>query len=329
VRSQFACGHKHTGIPLYVTLRNVPDTVSKAIVGTPAQWRAAGVTAAQLRSLTRHGDLVQVRRGVYATRKAVTAAADDPRRAIALQVSAIRASVGRQVVGSHGSAALIHGFGLLNQPSRELVTLTCPRQRRSRSRTTAGVLFHAAELPQTHVTRAYGTRVTTPARTVIDLARTLPFMEAVVVADSALHTGTTTRAELAGVCDACARWPGITRARDAVAFSNGLAESVLESCARVIFDSFGLEPPEIQVIIRGPGYTFRTDFLWEKSRTVVEADGLSKYTSQEDLRAQFRRDRLLRDAGYQVVHFTWRELFEAPATVIARIRGALDHPTPY
>ena len=45
--------------------------------------------------------------------------------------------------------------------------------------------------------------------------------------------------------------------------------------------------------------------------------------------AQFRRDRLLRDAGYKVVHFTWRELFESPKTVIDRIRKALAAPVPY
>jgi very-short-patch-repair endonuclease len=45
--------------------------------------------------------------------------------------------------------------------------------------------------------------------------------------------------------------------------------------------------------------------------------------------AQFRRDRLLRDVGYKVVHFTWRELFESPELVIARIRKALAAPSPY
>jgi very-short-patch-repair endonuclease len=45
--------------------------------------------------------------------------------------------------------------------------------------------------------------------------------------------------------------------------------------------------------------------------------------------AQFRRDRLLRDAGYKVVHFTWRELFDTPAAVVARIRKALADPAPY
>lgn len=282
-----------------------------------------------MRTLVRRGYLVRVRRGAFATRRAAAAAGNDPRIAHALQVAAVRAITGPDAVGSHQSAALIHGLGLLKKPSPKVVTLTCPPQRRRRSRAEAGIYFHRAELPGEHVTRACGTKVTTPARTVIDLARTLPFIDSVVVADSALHLGKTTKEELADVCGSCGRWPGTGRARRVVAFSDGRAESVLESCARVTFDAFGLESPQIQVTIRGTGFVFRADFCWEKRKTIAEADGLAKYTSREQMLAQFRRDRLLRDAGYKVVHFTWRELSGAPAAVVARVRKALADPTPY
>ena len=96
-----------------------------------------------------------------------------------------------------------------------------------------------------------------------------------------------------------------------------------------MFAEHGLEAPEVQVTIRGPGYFFRVDFCWEDRKTIAEADGLAKYTDREDMLSQFRRDRLLRDAGYKVIHFTWRELFESPEVVIARIRKALVAPSPY
>lgn len=312
-----------------VTLRDATDTLRKSTVGTSAQWRAAGVTPAQLRWLVRHGYLVHVRRGAFATRTAAAAAESDPRRSHALQVAAVRACVGRDAVGSHHSAALIHGFDLLSCPPPEVVTLTCPPPSRRRSRARAGVLFRSAELPGAHVTKACGTQVTTPARTVIDLARTLPFMESVALADSALRTRKTTTEELAHMCDDCARWPGIGRARHVVAFSDERAESVLESCARVTFHDLGLEPPELQVVVRGQDFVFRVDFCWERHKTIAEADGLAKYAAAEDMLAQFRRDRLLRDAGYKVVHFTWRELFDTPALVISRVRKAQADPTPY
>jgi Protein of unknown function (DUF559) len=312
-----------------VTVSNRSKTLRKRTIGTVGQWRADGLTAARLRYLIRQGYLVQVRRGVYVTRPAFTAVNSDPCRAHALQVAAVRTAVGRNVVGSHHSAALIHGLDLLKRPPAGTVEVTCRPPRRSRSRHIAGISFHNAALPDDHLIRAHGTSVTTAARTVIDLARALPFIEAVVVADSALRMRKTTKEELEDVCDACGRWRGITRARRAVAFSNGLAESVLESCARVIFDAYGLQAPEIQVTLRGPGFVFRVDFCWEEHKTIAEADGLAKYSGGEDMLAQFRRDRLLRDAGYKVVHFTWRELFESSETVIDRIRKALAAPTPY
>ena len=53
-----------------------------------------------------------------------------------------------------------------------------------------GVLVHIAALPAEHVVSYRGVLLTSVPRTVIDLARTLPFAQGVAVADSALHAGT-------------------------------------------------------------------------------------------------------------------------------------------
>ena len=70
-----------------------------------------------------------------------------------------------------------------------------------------------------HVVSCRGVPVTSVARTVVDLARVVPFAEGVAVADSALRdrltTGRTHRV-LAG----CARWPVNRRAREVTAFSD-------------------------------------------------------------------------------------------------------------
>jgi hypothetical protein len=286
-----------------------------------------GVTVSRMRSLVHSGDLVRVRYGVYATRQAVISTEGDPRRTHALQVAATVAAVGRDTAASHQSAAVIHGIELLTHP--RLVTLTRPPSRRGSRRRSDGILFHAAEVPAEHMTRLFGIRVTTAPRTVVDLARTSPFMAAVVAADSALRARMTTRAELEAMCEACGQWPGVRKARQVAAFSDSRAESVLESCARVVFRELGLEPPELQVTVCCDGSVFRVDFLWAQHRTIAEADGLAKYASRDDILAQFRRDRLLRDAGYKVVHFTWRELFESPELVVARIRAAFASRTPF
>ena len=299
-------------------------------MGTAAQWRTAGITSAQFRSLTRAGDLVRVRRGVYATRRAIESAGSDPLQDHALRVAGARASVGRHAVASHQSAALLHGIDLLHHPANGTVWLTRPPGRKAGQHIQHVHLF-SAELPARHVTTLYGVRVTTATRTVIDLARSLAYMEGVVAVDSALRLGKTTDLGLADVLRTCARWPGIDRARRVTAFSTENAESVLESCARVVFAEEGLPPPVLQAAIATADGEFigRVDFCWPAYRVIAEADGMAKYEDPRRARDQIMRDIRLRDAGYKVVHFTWAELFGTPERVIDRIRAAFAAPSSY
>ena len=104
-----------------------------------------------------------------------------------------------------------------------------------------------------------------------------------------------------------------------------LAESLLESIARVAFRSQGLPPPELQVYVGGEnGIVGRVDFLWRKYRTIAEVDGAKKYDSRSEAMYQLRRDARLRDAGFEVVHFDWREITQMPAEVAASIRAAFQ-----
>jgi hypothetical protein len=179
-------------------------------------------------------------------------------------------------------------------------------------------------LPGQQVTKRYGIAVTTAARTVADIARTTTFLEGVVVADAALYDRQASGSELRRVLDGCERWPGTGRARQVIDFADGLAESVLESCARVLFREYGLPSPELQVHITGRDRTMiaRVDFFWRRYGVIAETDGLLKYDSGERAIAERRRDRLLQEAGFEVVHVTWQELFGDPGRVAGpRPRG--------
>lgn len=313
-----------------VTLSDVPAAVRKKTVGTAGEWRAAGITPSQFRSLTRAGDLVRVRHGVYATRSAVESAAADPRQGHALRVAAARAAVGRQAIASHQSAAVLHGIDLLRDPGGDAVWLTRPPGQYSGLRL-EGIHLHSARLPEQHVMTLHGVRVTIATRTVLDLARSMPFMEGVVAADSALRLGKTTEVGLAEMLRSSARWPGADRARRVTDFSCEDAGSALESCARVVFAEAGLPTPVLQAAIANAGAEFiaRVDFCWPAYRVIAEADGMAKYDDPSRARAQIMRDIRLRDAGYKVVHFTWSELFGTPERVIARIRTAFAAPTSF
>ena len=305
------------------------------------RWQAKGVSPALMRSLIRSGQLIRLRQGVYATKRALDWAnaanaanpanpanedpGPDPVRAHVLSVLAAMATVGGNAVASYHSAALLHRLSLLTSPPAGTVTLTLPSARKWNRAQPADVVFHASDLPKEHVTRIHNVPVTTVARTVADLARTLPFTDAVVVADSALNQEKTSKPEILQVLEKSNGWPGVRQARRAVEFADERAESPLESAARVVFAEAGLAPPELQVTIQGEQEQFaaRVDFLWRAPKVIAEADGLVKYNDRNDLLKERERDHQLREAGYTTVHFTWRELFQTPETVIARIRSAL------
>jgi len=289
-------------------------------VATTARLRAAGRTPEQIRALVRKGDLVPVARGVY-VRQAVARAFDPvPNGGHVQRAAGAIVLAGRGSVISHRSAALVHDIATPGSDVAE-VSITSPAGRRGCRH---GVHVYSAALPGCHVTRRFGLPVTTPARTVIDLARTLTFAEAVVAADSALHHGLTVAVDLWKVAAECRYMWGGARAARVARFADGMAESPLESLARVLFHEYELPAPELQVpIYDGDRFIGRVDFLWRKARLIAEVDGGVKYTDPRRARAQLWRDKALRAAGYEVLHFDWAEITTQPAQVAAAIQAAL------
>lgn len=290
---------------------------------TTGRLLAAGLSARQIRRLVTAGGLAHVRPGVYARISVGGAPAVGPAHEVLLLAAAL-AVTGSRSVGSHQTAATVHGLSLPGSPSARLIHVTrAPGDRGSRTRRRPGVLVHNAALSVGDVVVKQGVPVTSAGRTVVDLARTVPFAEGVAVADSALRDKTTTRGELETVLARCVRWPGIQRARQVVAFADPLAESVLESISRVAFHEHGLPPPELQVWVGDEDeIAGRVDFLWRQHRTIAEADGAIKYTGPAKALAQLNRDTRLREAGFEVVHFTWPEITRVPGQVADAIRAA-------
>ena len=310
------------------TMTGVSITVSgqKARVArlmTTAELLAGGWSERRIRTLAKRGDLIAIGRGVYAdgdkARKLLSLSGGDQLLAVAAAV----AVVGRGAVLSHQSAAYLHKVDVLGRPDSHdtTVALTCPAHRGRRGRN--GIQIHTASLSADQVTEVIGLPVTTAARTVVDLARTLEFRAGVVAADSALHQRLVTKADLLAQIAGCPRWRGARRAAEVVEFADGLAESPLESIARVVFRDRGLPAPQLQAWF-GAGFddSVRVDFYWPKYRTVAEVDGALKYSDPMRARAQLRRDSWLRGQGLEVVHFDWQEIIGAPDAVAAAIRTA-------
>jgi hypothetical protein len=240
-----------------------------------------------------------------------------------VQVAAALAVSGQGAVASHHSAALIHALELLGRQPSETVALTRPPGTAGCRTGGPGIRLHIGALPAGHAIIRRGLPVTSVARTVVDLARASSVQAGVVAADSALRSRQASKADLELCVTTCAGWPGIQNARRAVAFADGRAESVLESISRVAFDELGLPPPDLQAWVGDEDEIIgRADFLWRAYRTVGEADGAVKYADPARAMAQLERDARLRAAGFEVVHFTWRDITRTPDHVAATIKTA-------
>lgn len=270
---------------------------------TAKQLIAQGLSRDQIAARVNRGELIRLRRGVYAEPAGRHKYAGFVGGEQLLPAIAALAAVGPDAVVSHQSAARLYGIDLLGKNLRQ-TTITCLPRHGWRGQ--SGIRVHATQLPAGHVSTENGFAMTTPARTVIDLARELAFGDGVVAADSALYRKLTTKDELVEVLGACRQWPGITRAAAVVAFADRRAESPLESIARAVFHEVGLPPPELQIWLGGPAPIARVDFYWKQFRTIAEVDGVMKYDlDPARARQQLERDRLLRDADYEVLHFGW------------------------
>lgn len=239
------------------------------------------------------------------------------------------AAASTDAVLSHQSAAVVHGLDLWNTP---LAVTHLTRNRPTGGRRTLHRHVHSAALRPDEVTEVEGLQVTTVARTVTDLARTLPFEQAVVVGDHALHAAGLTSASVAAAADAIAPHAGRRRVHRVLAQLDGRSESVGESRSRVLMIREQLPVPVCQPNLYASGgeYLGRVDFLFEEFGVVGEFDGRGKYARlvpdgqvpADVVWAEKKREDAIREAGWPMTRWSWDEL-EIPHLVARRIRDAI------
>jgi len=286
-------------------------TLPAAPVFTKTEAAALGWTTDALRHAVRTGAVVRLRRGVYTS-------VERP-GPVEHAIAAAKAHPGAVV--SHRSAALLLGLPLVG-PRPEFPELTV--QPREPANTHQVRSFRATLRPE-DVVSVRAVAATSPARTLVDVARHGPLTTAVALGDAALHAGTTAD-EVDDVLRFCWSWPRIRRAQRAARLLDPLAESPLESLSRLILRSPAVPRPVTQQVIctRSGRFVARTDFYWEEPGVVGEADGGSKYESLAVLLAEKRRQEQLESLGLIVVRWGWSDVRQRPRDLIRRIEAALE-----
>lgn len=291
-------------------------------VFTAEQAYAAGYIHFEIQRL-RKRSLLSVRRGVYAVRASYDGL--DPISRHRVDTQAALLVLTSPTTLSHETAAIWSGLELL-QPSLDVLHVTRPELRASRLE--AGIHHHPGSLPDGHARRLGSVALTDDSRTAVDVARTNDFPCGLAAVDSALRAGTRP-SDLREVLFYCASWPGARGASRAVAAGDGRAANPGESWSRAALIAAGLEPTQLQFPVRDSGGLIGyADFAWWPVRVLGEFDGRWKYGTDPASAAlavwrEKKREDRLRAQGYEVVRWTWSDLF-ATDRVPAAVRSALS-----
>lgn len=218
------------------------------------------------------------------------------------------------------------------------VHVLLPRHTRRRGEPLA-VLHETRRIPEHHVVVLDHIPVTTPTRTVFDLAalgahplrlgRAVDNLWARRLTDgSRLHA---MLAELGG-----RGRPGIARMRETLAERGPdyrPPESNLERRFHRLVAEDGQEPLERQVTFHGEGWSARVDALDRDAHLVAEVDSDRYHSALTDRQADARRAEHLRGAGLEVIRFGEDEIFHHGREAMARLwearqQGRLRHGAP-
>lgn len=287
---------------------------------------ARGYTDSEIRTLCRDGGLDRLRPGAYLRGGAEL----DPRQRHVELIRATLPGVSVDAVVSHQSAAVLHGLPVWGIP---LDRVHVTRDKTGGGRRTRHLHSHSAPLPDRNVLVRNGIRLTLLARTVADLRRTSSFETAVVIGDAALRVSAARPDEIRDASTYAIGRPGYPAALRALGFLDGRSESVGESRSRVALDGLGLPAPDLQAsLLDADGLLLgRVDFLFADAGVVGEFDGKVKYGKYlrdgqapgDVVFAEKQREDRIRDAGWEVARWTWRDL-ESPDAIGGRIRRAMQ-----
>jgi very-short-patch-repair endonuclease len=254
-------------------------------VVTVAQIRRAGLDKYAVRNRVKAGRLFALYRGVYAVGYQGTS--QETRWMAAVL------AYGDQAALSHGSAAALWRF--LPSPAGPVDVVTSNRNGPAMRH---GIRLHRfTSLSPGEITRRCGIPVTTPARTIADLAGTVPQWQ---------WRRAVRQAEISGF----ALGSGFVTDRTRSDVERGF----LRFCRRH-------EIPLPEVNVRVGRWT--VDFLWPHQRLAVETDSYRYHRGTVAFEDDHARDLDLRRHGFKVRRFTDLQVREESARVVADLREAL------
>jgi very-short-patch-repair endonuclease len=272
------------------------------------QLLAAGLSRGAVDGRVAAGRLIVVHRGVYA----VGHGALEPR---GIAMAAVLAC-GAGAVVSHGTAAAL--WKIL--PATDGATDVTVPHRTGLSR--PGLVIHRTRhLPRRHTTRLDGIPLTSPARTLLDLAESLPSAPLVRAVNEAEVLDLTTRRQLRTTAGAATGRRGAARITRLLADDVGPTRSHLEDRVRALLKAARLPQPRANARVDG----MEVDLLWPAHRLIVEVDGWGPHRTKGAFERDRRKTLRLQSSGHTVVRIAWAQIRDEPFELVASLARLLAH----
>jgi hypothetical protein len=273
-------------------------------VVTRAQLLATGLTTHEIRHRIDSGALLREHRGVYRV----------GHRAPSVEARYLAAVLACGDSARLSGRAAAHLLSLLKGPV-PAPEVTAPRQR-----LVPGVRVRRAKLDPADRATHHGIPITGVARTLIDLAADLPLDDLARACHEAGVRYRTTPAHLASALRRRPRnVPGAARLRRIIDGDVHVTLSALERRFLELLRERELPLPRTN----RPAGAHHVDCRWPDRRLTVELDSYRFHHSRHAWEQDRRRERDARARGDDFRRYTWADVFEQPAPMLAELRSAL------
>jgi very-short-patch-repair endonuclease len=222
---------------------------------------------------------------------------------------------------SHRSAARLWG---LPSPASGWVEVTQPDRRVRRD----GIISHRGLVQDDEREVVDGIPVTSPFRTIFDLAAVLKMRELERAFHEAEVRGLTDRVSLPVLLERYPGRRGVENVRALLGSSQpvGITRNDFEEAFVALVNAHQLRWPRMNATMAVRGRFFEIDALWERERVAVELDSRGVHGTRKNFESDRQRDRILLAEGWRTMRITWRQLQEEPEEVAEDLRLALVNP---
>ncbi|MEA2443274.1 MAG: hypothetical protein QOJ12_566 [Thermoleophilales bacterium] len=264
--------------------------------------RGAGISEDEIRHRARIGALIRQYRGVYRVGHCAPSV-------LARYMAAVKAcGPGALLCGL--AAAYLHGLIKGPPPPPEVMTTT--------ERRVEGLKTHRTR-QMGDATRARGIPVTTVPRTLVDIAAGLDDEDLARACHEAGVKHRTTPAHIAAVLQRRPSAPGAATLRAVMTGETKVTLSKLERGFLKRLAADGLPLPETNRVASGR----RVDCRWPDHKLTVELDGFRFHNSRFAWEQDYRRQREARARGDEFRRYTYSDVFDDPAFMLAELRELL------